>query len=228
MFADRIIFVSENRMMKSDVKKSKAVVIPNGISSFTKSKPNISLNKLGLKKELFILTVGRIVPEKRFSDLIQAFSKIDTDMKLVIVGGSDNTTDCFKELNAYKKSLGNRLIFTGPLASNDLKLLYENSFCFVLPSENEGMPIVLLESMSFGKCPLVSDIEENLDVVKDNGYSFKVRSVADLRRQLEYMLKHKAEVRSKGQKCKDYVKKYYDWDKIAEQTLEVYRDARKS
>jgi starch synthase len=228
MFADRIIFVSENRMMRSAVTKSKTVAIPNGVSDFTASKPDISLNKFSLKKDLFILTVGRIVPEKRFSDLIQAFSKIDTDMKLVIVGGSDNTIDCFKELNAYKKTLGNRLIFTGPLPSNNLKLLYENSFCFVLPSENEGMPIVLLEAMSFGKCPLVSDIEENLDVVKDNGYSFRVRSVVDLRKQLEYMLKHKAEVRSRGQKCKDYVKKYYDWNMIAKQTLEVYKDARKS
>jgi glycosyltransferase involved in cell wall biosynthesis len=224
LFADRIIFVSENRMMKSAVRKSKAVVIPNGVSSFGASRPNISLSKFGLKKERFILTVGRMVPEKRFSDLIQAFSKIDTDMKLVIVGGSDNTADYFKRLNAYKKLLGNRLIFTGPLPSNDLKLLYENSFCFVLPSENEGMPIVLLEAMSFGKCPLVSDIDENIDVVKDNGYSFQVRNVMDLRKQLEYMLTHESEVRSKGQDCRDYVKRYYNWDKIAKQTLEVYKD----
>jgi glycosyltransferase involved in cell wall biosynthesis len=120
-----------------------------------------------------------------------------------------------------------RIILTGPLYNGDKIEAFSNCEFFVLPSTIEGMPIVLLEAMSFGKCPLVSNIEENLDVIRDNGYAFRVRDVDDLKRQLEYMLKHKAEVRSKGLKCKDYVKKYFDWDIIAKQTLEVYRDARK-
>ncbi|MGV8141239.1 MAG: glycosyltransferase family 4 protein [Candidatus Woesearchaeota archaeon] len=227
MFADRIIFVSGNRLMKSSIKKSKTVLIPNGVSSFSELRPNISLSKYSLKKDSFILTVGRIVPEKRFSDLIRAFSKIDTDMKLVIVGGSDNTAKYFKEISVYKKVLGNKLIFTGSLPSNDVKLLYENCFCFVLPSESEGMPIVLLEAMGFGKCPLVSNIEENLDVIKDYGYSFRVKDIKDLNRMLEYMLTHKEEVRNKGSMCKTYVQKHYNWDKIAKQTLEIYREILK-
>jgi glycosyltransferase involved in cell wall biosynthesis len=200
------------------------VINSNGITKFNNLKPDISLEKYNLKKDGYILFVGRIVQEKRIIDLISAFEKIKTTKKLVIVGIYDNNKNYYDELFKFKTKLENRLIFTGKLECHNVKLLYQNAYCFVLPSESEGMPIVLLEAMSFGKCPLVSDIKENLDVIENNGFSFRVKDEKDLQRKLEYMLKHKSEIDKKGKECKKLVEAKYNWDKIAKQTLKVYED----
>jgi glycosyltransferase involved in cell wall biosynthesis len=227
LFADKVIFVSDYQMKKSGIMNTKAAYIPNGVSDFSKLKPSISLNKFGLKKDSFILTVGRIAPEKRFSDLIEAFSRVRTDMKLVIAGGYDNNSDYFKELSMLKDELGERLVFTGYLPSNDLKLLYENAFCFVLPSENEGMPLVLLEAMSFGLCPLVSNIGPNLAVMEDLGFSFKVRNVNDLKIKLEYLIANPIIVNKKGKSARQIIIRKYNWELAAKQTLSLYNEVLK-
>ncbi len=227
-YADKIIFVSKEYMRNSitnkKFSKNKFNLIPNGITKFNNLKPDISLEKYNLKKDGYILFVGRIVQEKRIIDLISAFEKIKTTKKLVIVGIYDNNKNYYDELFKFKTKLENRLIFTGKLECHNVKLLYQNAYCFVLPSESEGMPIVLLEAMSFGKCPLVSDIKENLDVIENNGFSFRVKDEKDLQRKLEYMLKHKSEIDKKGKECKKLVEAKYNWDKIAKQTLKVYED----
>jgi len=79
--------------------------------------------------------------------------------------------------------------------------------------------------MSFGCCPLTSDIEENRDVIKNDAYSFKSKDVKDLKAKLEFMLKNPKQVKAKGIRCKSIVKKKYDWPTIAKQTLEVYKKA---
>ena len=228
IFADKVIFVSDSYMQcsikNSGLKESKAIKIPNGLTSFNDLTSSIPISGYGLKSDKYVLYVGRIVPEKRLQDLILAFSKIETSMKLVIVGSYDNTAKYFEELYKFKSKLGQRLIFTGFLNSNNIKPLYQNAFCFVLPSESEGMPIVLLETMSFGKCPLVSNIAENLDVTKNHGFSFEVCNVCDLRNKLEYMLNNKSIVKKKGLECKRLVKNDYDWNVIAKKTLQVYKD----
>jgi len=225
LFADRIIFVSDDKFNSTSIKKSKAVFIPNGVPDLSGLKPSIKLSKFGLKKSSYILSVGRIVPEKRFSDLIEAFSRIDSKMKLVIVGGYDNHAAYFKELMKYKPKLKDRLIFTGVMQSNDLKLLYENAFCFVLPSENEGMPIVLLEAMSLGIYPLVSDIKPNLRVVKDRGMSFRVKDIDDLKNKLEHLIRRPVMVRKQRSNIISSIKEECDWEKVAEKTLSVYKEA---
>jgi glycosyltransferase involved in cell wall biosynthesis len=231
-FADKIIFVANPYMQyainEGGLKKDKAILIPNGLTDFAKLHSSISLSDYNLKKEKYILFVGRLVPEKRIQDLILAFSKIDTDMKLVIVGSHDNNDTYFNELSKFKAQLKDRLIFTGFLDTKDNQTLYKDAYCFVLPSENEGMPIVLLEAMSFGKCSLVSDIEENLDVIKDFGYSFKVRDVKDLQKKLDYMLAHKAEIDKKGKEGMKFVQANYNWETIAKQTSKAYEDILES
>lgn len=231
-YADRIIFVSDAFMnyslTNSKLKKEKAKKINNGLTNFKNLKPTITLSKYKLKRNEYILFVGRLVPEKRIQDLILAYSKIKTAKKLVIVGGYDNSSKYFDELNKYAPFLKNKLVFTDYLESKDVKLLYENAYLFVLPSENEGMPLVLLEAMSFGVCPLVSDIEENLAVIKTNGFSFKMGDVDDLKKKLEYLLSHKSIALKKGKICKAVVKLDYDWDIVAEKTLDVYRSVLKN
>ncbi|MBN2142787.1 glycosyltransferase family 4 protein [Candidatus Woesearchaeota archaeon] len=209
----------KNRFNFTDV-----TVIPNGVN-IPKSRLIKSLKRFGLKRDGYILFLSRIVPEKEAHTLVKAFRKLKTRQKLVIAGPTTHTDDYLKKV---KESAGDdkRIIFTGPLYGDEKTEAFSNCSFFVLPSTIEGMPIVLLEAMSFGKCPLVSDIAENLEVVDDSvSFSFKVRTVNDLARKMDFMLKHKATVNTKGRKAKELVKQKYNWDKIAEQTLEVYRKA---
>jgi glycosyltransferase involved in cell wall biosynthesis len=223
-FPNKVISVSEK--IKKHFKKQfgkDIVFIPNGVDIFN-PKPISNLKRFGLKKNNYILFLSRIVPEKEVNTLIEAFKKIKTDLKLVIAGDATHTEEYLKKV---KKIAGNdkRIIFTGALYGDDKVEAFSNARFFVLPSTIEGMPIVILEAMSFGLCPLISDIEENLDVVGDLGVSFKVRDVNDLKKKLEYLIDNPAIAQKKGKQCKELVKKKYQWKSIAKQTFKVYKEA---
>jgi glycosyltransferase involved in cell wall biosynthesis len=160
------------------------------------------------------------VPEKGVDTLIEAFKKVKTGKSLAIVGDATHTEGYLARCKGLAKD-DPRIIFTGPLYGTDKTEAYSNASLFVLPSTIEGMPVVLLEAMSFGLCPLVSDIEENLDVLEGCGYSFKTRDTGDLTRQIEKALAAKG-TELLGQKGKALVEKGYQWPRIARQTLELY------
>lgn len=223
-FPDQVISVSEKIKRYYKDKYDKDITyIPNGIS-IIKPRPIKLLKEFNLKKDSYILFISRIVPEKGVHFLIKAFKDVKTDINLVIAGDATHTDKYFEEVKALAKG-DKRIIFTGALYGEKKYEAFSNARFFVLPSTIEGMPIVLLEAMSFGCCPLTSDIEENKDVIKDNAFSFKSKDVADLKNKIEFMLKNKEKVKSKGVRCKSIVKKEYVWEMIAKQTLDVYRKA---
>lgn len=225
-FPNKIISVSEKIMKHFKKTFNKDIVfIPNGVEIFT-PKPISKLKRFGLKKDNYILFLSRIVPEKEVHTLIQAFRKTKTDLKLAIAGDATHTEAYLEKVKALAKN-DKRIIFTGAIYGDDKIEAFSNARFFVLPSTIEGMPIVLLEAMSFGLCPLVSDIEENMDVVKSHGASFKVRNIDDLKDKLEYLIKNPKITKAKGKQCKEIVRKHYQWNSIAKQTLEVYKEALK-
>jgi glycosyltransferase involved in cell wall biosynthesis len=223
-FPNRVISVSEKIKRYYKAKYNKDIIfIPNGVN-IEKPKKISSLKRFLLKKDNYILFLSRIVPEKGIHTLIKAYKNIDTDTKLIIAGDTTHTEGYLKEIQELAKD-DKRVILTGPLYGEEKTQAFSNCLFFVLPSTIEGMPIVLLEAMSFGKCPLVSDIEENMDVIHDNGFSFKVGDETDLQKKIEYMLKHTDIVKRKGLECKVIVKDNYGWDAVAKKTYLVYRDA---
>ena len=155
--ADKVIFVNKFQMQKSPKKyNTKYIYIPNGIPKVSFPKNVNFIQSLKLESKKYILAVGRITPEKGFDLLIKAFSQINTDYKLVIAGGVETETGYFKKLQDMIPPL--RIIFTGYATGDNLKQLYSNAALFVLPSRNEGFPIVLLEAMAYQLDVLVSDI----------------------------------------------------------------------
>ena len=155
--ADKVIFVNKFQLQKSPKKyNTKYIYIPNGIPKVSFPKNVNFIQSLKLESKKYILAVGRITPEKGFDLLIKAFSQINTDYKLVIAGGVETETGYLKKLQDMIPPL--RIVFTGYTTGDNLKQLYSNAALFVLPSRNEGFPIVLLEAMAYQLDVLVSDI----------------------------------------------------------------------
>ena len=104
-----------------------------------------------------------------------------------------------------------------------LEELFSNTYLYVLPSDLEGMPMSLLEAMSFGARCLVSSIRENTETVRDYGDVFEQGNVAILREKIIAILEEEGNFESDAQVR--FVKRNYSWDKVVEETLKVYESA---
>lgn len=222
-YADEIIVLSEN--MKRyfwNTYKRKTRVIPNGVNKSEIRRANIIKQKFNLDKDDYILFLGRLVPEKGISYLIQAFKNVITDKKLVIAGGSSDTDSFVKELKTIAKD-NERIIFTGFVQGEELDELYSNAYVYVLPSNLEGMPLSLMEAMSYGNCCLISNIDECISVAEDRVIAFKKGSVDDLREKLQMICNDKELVEYYKKDIADFICEKYRWDDIVDKILKLYQ-----
>ena len=196
--------------------------IPNGLNRPEIRKAELITDKFGLTKDSCILFLGRLVPEKGIRYLVEAFKNVKTEKKLVIAGGSSDTDSFMKELKELAKD-DKRIIFTGFVQGQMLEELYSNAYIYTLPSDLEGMPLSLLEAMSYGNCCLVSDIQECTEVVEDKALIFKKSNVQDLQNKLQEACDRTEKVMELKQQAADYICKKYNWDDVVEETLKLYR-----
>ena len=175
--------------------------------------------KWGLKKNSYILFLGRIVPEKGIWYLIEAYKELKTDKKLVIAGGASDTDEFVQEL---KRLNVENVIFTGFILGRTLHELYSNCYVYCLPSELEGMPLSLLEAMSYGNCCVVSNIAECSDVVEDKAVVTKMGNVADLREKLQMLCDDESLVEKYKNEAAEFILKKYGWADVVERTLKLY------
>lgn len=221
-FADEVIVPSKILSYYTEHRyQREPTYIPNGVSLPTKQPAQI-IRKWNLKKDNYILHVGRLVRHKAVHDLIEAYKKINSNKKLVIVGDGFYTAQYVRELKEMASDNKN-IIFTGEQSNRTLNELYSNAYCFVQPSESEGLSIALLEAMSYGLPVLVSDIAENKEAINSTGYTFKNKDALDLAKKLNYFISHSQTIKNKGRKAKERVKKYYNWDKLVNEIAEVYK-----
>ncbi len=221
-YADEIIVLSNNvQEYFKNTYNRKTNFIPNGVNKPQILKPDIIKKKYKLKKEDYILFLGRIVPEKGIHYLIEAFNKIDTNKKLVIAGGASDTDSYYSELKEKAKANKN-IIFTGFVQGQELEELYSNAYIYCLPSDLEGMPLSLLEAMSYGLCCLTSDIKECSDVIADKGKTFLKSNVDDLTSKIQQLLADENLVKKYKKESQNYILEKYNWDDIVEKTLQLY------
>lgn len=196
--------------------------IPNGIPMMPS----------GQKKDEipYILFLSRLVPEKGAHILIEAFKKVDFNGLLLIVGGGTHTAKYVESLNSLKKG-DPRIRLLGPKYDQEKSNLLKNASLFVLPSTIEGMPIVLLEAMSMGTPCLVSDIRENMDVISTPvgliAHYFASGNIISLQQKLQSLIDEIHSLSSIGEQAQKAVREQYNWDKIALQTDEVYKQLGK-
>lgn len=224
VFADKVITISESLNKYAQEKyHSNPVYAPNGVNLPQRLEAN-QIKQWGLDKGNYIVTVSRLVRHKGIAYLIKAYLATKTDKKLVIVGSAAFTDDYVVELRALAKGNKN-IIFTGNQSGEVLSELYSNAYLFVQPSESEGLSIALLEAMSYEKACLVSDIPENLEAIKNTGFTFENKNFIDLAKQLDHLLKRPALVYEMGILAHQRVAKFYNWQDISKTVVKTYAQA---
>ena len=224
--ADEIIVLSKGvQRYFMDTYGRETVFIPNGVTRPEIKHADIINERFGLSKDSYILYLGRIVPEKGEHYLIEAFKQTDTDKKLVIAGGSSDTDEYMDRLKKMAQD-DERIVFTGFVQGQMLEELYSNAYIYVLPSDLEGMPLSLLEAMSYGNCCLVSDIKECTEVIEDKAEVFRKSDIDDLRIRLQELCSREDLVQKYKKDAAEYICGRYDWNKIVDKTLELYKGER--
>lgn len=144
--------------------------------------------------------------------------------KLVIAGKADHEDKYSRELEKKAKASPN-IILTGFITGKPLQELYSHAGLFVLPSYYEGLPIALLEAMSYGLSCIVSDIPANKEVGLSEERYFKAGDIEGLSSKIkEFAAKPMTEEQKSRQIA--LLKEKYDWNKIAEETLKVYQEIK--
>lgn len=220
--ADEIIVLSESMRQYFQEKYGRSTrFIPNGIEYGEPVSAQEITEKYGLHKNDYVLFLGRIVPEKGVHYLIEAFSKLNTNKKLVIAGGASDSNEYYQHIQQMANQ-DSRVILTGFIQGQALKELYSNAYIYVLPSDLEGMPLSLLEAMSYGNCCLTSDIPECAEVVEGHAATFQHGSVESLQKKLQELLANDDLVQRYKANAADYIVNKYNWDSVTDQTLNLY------
>ncbi len=201
-------------------------LIPNGVVLPGLPTSTTTLERFGLTHGRYVLLVSRLVPEKRHLDLIEAFVKAAIpDWKLVLVGGADHPDKYQVSLINQAESTPN-VVMTGFQKGLALRELYTHAGLFVLPSSHEGLPIALLEALSFGLAVVASDIPANLEVGLPAHCYFPLGDVNALAVKLGEITASPM-TNEERELVRQWVMERYKWHEIAEKTLQLYNEVMK-
>lgn len=162
----------------------------------------------------YIVSVGRLVPEKGFADLIEAYALARPRAKLVIVGGPSGSSHDQEILDLIAaRGLENDVVLTGAIPREGVAALLSKAKLFVLASHHEGLPIAALEASAMGAPLLLSDIQPNLDLGLPDKHYVPVGQPEALA----------AALAKDGEifRAPDLIQRF-NWTRIAEETDAVY------
>lgn len=221
-FADHVIVISDviGQLIAKRCGRTKNVhLIYNGVPEPQIVDFQEYFEELGIEKGKYVLGMCRFVPEKHLHDLIEAFIKLKRDgktqdIKLVLAGDTDFEDDYSRSLKQMAKE--NDVVLTGFIRGKKLHSLLSNALCYSLPSSHEGLPIALLEAMSYRLPVITSAIPANLEVGLDAECYHEVGDVDTLASKLEAII-------NRPLQRIDYDMSKYNWDIIAEQVSAIYR-----
>lgn len=221
-FSNRVIVISEylKNWLKTKYNCDKSVLIHNGVNEAAPLPEQDSLKwleKYDLAGTRYIFALGRFVKEKGFHDLLAAYKKAGLqNVPLVIAGTADHESEYSNELRKMAAEAG--AVLPGFIHGEELQALFENASLFVIPSYHEGLPIALLEALSYNLNVIASDIPANTEVPLPKECFFPTGNVDALTQKLQLFMASPVQ-----RNYRQVVREHYNWDKIAEQTLEVYK-----
>jgi len=223
-FADHVIVISDvikNLIAQRCGRTENVHLIYNGVPE-----PEICdypeyFEELGIEKGKYILGMCRFVPEKHLHDLVDAFvllkkeNRIPNDIRLVLAGDTDFEDDYSRGLKHKARESG--VVLTGFIRGKRLHSLLTNAMCYSLPSSHEGLPIALLEAMSYQLPVVTSAIPANIEVgLPEECY----HQVGDVKALAEKLIK----IVSQPLLRIEYDMTKYNWDTIAGQVEEIYEN----
>jgi glycosyltransferase involved in cell wall biosynthesis len=217
-WANQVIVISNtiNNLIKQKYGRTDVHLIPNGVSPPVKMTDTVYMTALGIEPQQYIFAMGRFVPEKNLHLLIKAFVSLKQDKyKLVIAGDVDIADDYSRYLKSIAKERD--VVLTGFVKGEKLFTLLSNATLFVLPSSHEGLPIALLEAMSYDLPVLVSDIPANKEVNLPPACYFHYDGPTpdNLTQALSLRLQNLT--------TPEYDLSAYNWDQIAARTEAIYK-----
>jgi glycosyltransferase involved in cell wall biosynthesis len=196
-----------------------ADLIPNGAVPVRLQSETQEIARLGIQPGRYFLQVSRIVPEKRQLDLIQAYTKAKVPgWKLVLVGGAGEDAYSRKVREAAGAA---GVVLAGFQRGAALAQFYTHAGAFILPSSHEGLPIALLEALSYGLPVAASNIPANLEVGLSQSSYFPVGNVNALAERLTQLAGDPLDEVARDRRMR-WVVEHYDWGRIAQQTYAVY------
>ena len=180
------------------------------------------LERFEIEPGEYFLFVGRFIPDKGIHLLVEAFKKLKTDKKLVLVGGSPNPGPYEQKI---KNSADPRIIFPGYVYGDETNILMKNAYAYVQPSLIEGLSPVILTVMGLGTPLICSDIKENLFIVTENATIFASGNSAALLRAMEDSLLHPGAIAGKAERGRTDISARFNWDKIADEYIKAFETA---
>jgi glycosyltransferase involved in cell wall biosynthesis len=218
--SDAIIAVS--RLMQAHIQQThgiEATYIPNGASPRDTPPDAALLAPWDLRPGGYILTVGRVIPDRELHTLIQAFNQLPSTLRLVIVGSETPRSEYSESL---ERAAGDRVVFTGDVFGERLQALYAHALFYVLASRVEGLPITVCEAMAHGKALVLSDIPENVEVGGAAARYFRCGDVNALLGALSDLVADDSARLQLGQEARRRCAEIYNWDLVADQIEGVY------
>lgn len=216
--------IAVSRLMQGYVRDTygaEATYIPNGANPAARPPDAAPLARWGLKPDRYVLTVGRIIPDRELDTLIEAYHQLATPFPLVIVGSERPRTVYSSRL---ERMAGERVVFTGDVFGEPLDALYAHCRVYVLASRVEGLPVTVCEAMAHGRPLVLSDIPENAEVGGTVGRYFKCGDVNALATALQELVEDESERRRMGREALQRCETIYNWDLVADQVeAEYYR-----
>jgi glycosyltransferase involved in cell wall biosynthesis len=212
-----------------DVYDCETIYIPNGVDLFEKAKNTEEIEKLGAESGKYILMTSRLIPHKGAHYLISAFQnlqknhpEITKDFKLVIAGDGYYTDHYVSDLKQMAKN-NDKIIFAGYKTGEALKQLFSHAFAMVHPSDQEGLPMSVLEAMSYGVPLILSDIPEHKELMSDSTIEFKHGNIKSLEKALADMLtSDQNKLQKMAEDNIEKIKKQYAWDIVIKDFIGVY------
>ena len=200
--------------------KKKFGFIPYGCEVQEPDINNDILERLNLKPSEYFIFVGRFIPDKGVHILIDAYGKIKTDKKLLLIGNSPNPSDYEKKI---KNTTDPRIIFPGYIYGDDTNYLIKNAYAYIQPSVIEGLSPVILTVMGLGTPLICSDIVENVYITKNNATHFANGNSDSLSESINYVLQNPDNILEMSKSGQTDVTERFNWDKITDQFIDTFK-----
>lgn len=178
------------------------------------------LRKLGLSPGKYLLFVGRFIPDKGVHLLVSAFESVQTDLKLVLVGGAPNPG---RYENEIRNTVDKRIVFAGYVYGDDTNILMKNAFAYVQPSLIEGLSPVILTVMGLGTPLICSDIRENTFITGSYATHFTSGNIGSLTEKIQFCIDNKSEILEMADRGRIDILERFNWDSVVSQYLEIFK-----